>query len=85
VSQDLFVAKDCDKGYYRCKFYKDGKWKTVDVDDRLPCIEVNKYASSRSFIYIYLINNSEYVLYYGSCKDKSEFWVPILEKGTLII
>eukprot|EP00026_Physarum_polycephalum_P003143 Phypoly_transcript_03152.p1 GENE.Phypoly_transcript_03152~~Phypoly_transcript_03152.p1 ORF type:complete len:806 (+),score=95.47 Phypoly_transcript_03152:50-2419(+) len=71
--RSLFVAEDRERGLVRCKFYKRGKWVKVDVDDRLPCFKP-EYKSKESHI-------ADTVLYYASCLNKSEFWVPILEKA----
>lgn len=35
--EQTFVKADVRNGEYQCKFYKDGKWVIVTVDDRLPC------------------------------------------------
>jgi len=35
--EHMFVGNDMKRGEFECKFYKDGKWITVEVDDRLPC------------------------------------------------
>lgn len=35
--EHLFVEKNFEKGYYKCRFFKNGKWEIVTVDDRLPC------------------------------------------------
>jgi len=60
--EHMFVKQRPDVGYYAIKFFKSGEWKTVEIDDRLPC-----YPSGQ--------------LYYASCKDPTEFWVPIVEKA----
>jgi len=33
----LFTIEKPEIGYYQCKFYKNGAWHTVDIDDKLPC------------------------------------------------
>lgn len=39
----MFTAAYPEVGIYQCKFYKDGEWKLVTIDDRIP---VNKVSSS---------------------------------------
>lgn len=34
--QSLFAAKYPNEGIYQCAFYKDGEWRLVTIDDRLP-------------------------------------------------
>jgi len=34
---DCFLEKNIEAGFYRIKFFKDGVWKIVEIDDRLPC------------------------------------------------
>lgn len=35
--EHAFTKADMKRGEYQCKFYKDGKWVLVTVDDLLPC------------------------------------------------
>ena len=35
--EDLFVLKNFEGGHFVCKFYKDGAWVKVEIDDRIPC------------------------------------------------
>lgn len=60
--EHTFVKADVKRGEYKCKFYKDGGWVEVTVDDRLPCGASGK-------------------LYFASCPDPNEWWVPIIEKA----
>lgn len=60
--EHLFVQQKPEEGCYQCKFFKNGKWESVVVDDRLPVDKWNR-------------------LVFASCKDPSEFWVPIVEKA----
>jgi len=62
----MFEEALIEQGYYRIRFFKDGKWVSVEVDDRLPC---------------HVSKNGSYVLYMASCKDEREIWVPIVEKA----
>jgi hypothetical protein len=34
--EKLFTAKSAQYGLYQCRFYKDGEWRLVSIDDRLP-------------------------------------------------
>lgn len=38
----MFLKSDMKRGEHKCKFYKDGEWVTVTVDDRVPCSANNK-------------------------------------------
>lgn len=60
--EHLFVQKKQDVGYYQCRFYKNGAWQTVEIDDKLPVGHSGR-------------------LYFASCKDPTEFWVPLVEKA----
>jgi Ca2+-binding EF-hand superfamily protein len=60
--EHLFVEKKENIGYYKIKFYKNGYWQIVSVDDRLPCGHSGK-------------------LFFATCRDPAEFWVPIVEKA----
>jgi calpain len=59
--EQLFVQRKPEIGYYQLRFFKDGQWRLVEIDDRLPC--------------------SDSGLFYASCKDPTEFWVPLVEKA----
>lgn len=37
--EELFVSSDPERGMYQCKFFKNGEWVVVAVDDRIPCHE----------------------------------------------
>jgi len=66
--KDIFVEADPERGYYVCKFFKNGEWVYVHIDDRLPC-RVTRAGG------VYLC--------FASCRDEGEFWVPLVEKGNL--
>jgi len=34
---DCFLEKNVEAGYYKVKFFKNGEWRIVEIDDRLPC------------------------------------------------
>eukprot|EP01113_Clastostelium_recurvatum_P006217 TRINITY_DN1281_c0_g1_i2.p1 TRINITY_DN1281_c0_g1~~TRINITY_DN1281_c0_g1_i2.p1 ORF type:complete len:731 (-),score=222.14 TRINITY_DN1281_c0_g1_i2:712-2676(-) len=40
--QHLFVSHDMAEGRLRCKFYKNGDWQVVEIDDRLPINAANR-------------------------------------------
>lgn len=46
--EKMFVAKYPQYGIYQCRFYKDGDWCIVTIDDRIPCTEDNTPAFARS-------------------------------------
>lgn len=60
--EQSFLASDFQGGRHVCRFFKNGKWVSVEVDDRLPCGPDGRPA-------------------FASCKDDTEFWVPVLEKA----
>eukprot|EP01113_Clastostelium_recurvatum_P012032 TRINITY_DN1619_c0_g1_i9.p1 TRINITY_DN1619_c0_g1~~TRINITY_DN1619_c0_g1_i9.p1 ORF type:complete len:881 (+),score=169.87 TRINITY_DN1619_c0_g1_i9:70-2712(+) len=60
--ENLFVASNPKEGRYKIRFYKNGEWKIVEIDDRIPVDSSNR-------------------LVYASCKDPTEFWVPLVEKA----
>jgi len=62
----MFVESDPERGYYVIKFFKNGQWVYVHIDDRLP-VRVTK--------------NGGVYLYFASCRDEGEFWVPLVEKA----
>jgi len=64
--KDIFVEADPERGYYVCKFFKNGEWVYVHIDDRLPC-RVTRVGG------VYLC--------FASCRDEGEFWVPLVEKA----
>jgi hypothetical protein len=33
----LFKTADVERGQYTVKFFKEGEWREVTIDDRLPC------------------------------------------------
>ncbi len=47
----LIVRSDFEKGAHTVRFFKDGKWVEVTVDDRIPCLPIvgtPAYARSKS-------------------------------------
>lgn len=60
--RDLVVSEHPEAGFYQFRFWKNGQWRLVTVDDRLPCSKSG-------------------ALLFGSCRDTSEFWVPMIEKA----
>ncbi len=50
--QHLFVEKKPELGLYQCKFYKNGHWQAVAVDDRL--LVGHRYILLYSFVSAYV-------------------------------
>ena len=48
--KDLCVEDYADVGMFGIKFYVNGKWVTVVIDDRIPCIKqvIHRHAPSRA-------------------------------------
>jgi hypothetical protein len=40
----LFAEADIAQGKYSIKFYKEGQWKRITIDDQLPCTKDMKPA-----------------------------------------
>ena len=56
------------KGIFCFRFFKNFGWKYVIIDSRLPCQKIfNK--------------NQVPTLLYGKCRNRREFWVPLIEKA----
>ena len=85
----VFVDKNEHCGVYGFVFYRDGEWISTVVDDNLflkkndfdakgdtydpTGIQETKYRKSKQ-------TGSE-ALYFGSCADENETWLPLLEKA----
>jgi hypothetical protein len=53
-------------GIYVIRFFKNYAWRYVIIDDRLPC---------------YGADTEEPQLVFAKCKDRREYWVPLIEKA----
>ena len=51
----IFVSKDEAYGFYQFKFFKNGQWRVVSIDDRLP---VNG-RKSRPFVFAHSQTDNE--------------------------
>jgi hypothetical protein len=61
------VAADLRRGRATVRLYKDGAWRDVTVDTRLPCRAARSGAGLEPA--------------FGTCADGGLFWVPLLEKA----
>lgn len=58
-------------GVYTCRFYKEGEWRTVMTDTRLPCLAAETTAG----------NKTKVAVMYGTSLTPGEMWVSLLEKA----
>ncbi|KAF9429931.1 hypothetical protein BGZ94_008970 [Podila epigama] len=65
--EQLCVKKNEQVGVYGFIFFKDGDWVSTVVDDQL-CYQVHPLNLKKS-------------LFFSSCKDERETWLPLLEKA----
>jgi hypothetical protein len=64
--KNLFASTEyASKGIYTIRFFKNGKWKHVNIDDRIPC---DSTADPPRPIY-------------ARCVNENELWVMLLEKA----
>ena len=55
-------------GIFCFRFFKNAKWIYVIVDGRLPCYKIYDKTETPHLIF-------------SKCKDKNEFWLPLIEKA----
>ena len=55
-------------GIFCFRFFKNAKWIYVIVDGRLPCYKIHDKTETPHLIF-------------SKCKDKNEFWLPLIEKA----
>ena len=55
------------KGIYCFRFFKNLKWRYVIIDKRFSCGKINHPCQPINLIF-------------GHCRQKNEFWVPLIEK-----
>ena len=56
------------KNLFCFKFFKNGKWRYVIIDDKLPCRKIFQKGQVPKLIY-------------ARCRNENEFWVPLIEKA----
>jgi hypothetical protein len=86
----ICVARDEECGVYGFVFYRDGEWIWTVVDDNLylRCSDFDlawgdRYDPTNSKEIKYKKNNQtgSEALYFASCADENETWLPLLEKA----
>lgn len=60
-------ATATDPGRYEVRFFKNGLWRPVFIDDRIPCVPDP--------------DDGGYRPVFGRSKNKNECWVPLIEKA----
>jgi len=60
--KEIIVSTNPQHGFYQFRFYKNGEWNVVTIDDRIPCKRVN----------------SGYKIIFAHCKEHNEMWVPLI-------
>lgn len=86
----ICVARDEDCGVYGFVFFRDGEWVSTVVDDNL-CLNSLDFDDAYSSVYDpsgkkakkwkdHNQTGSE-ALFYASCEDPNETWLPLLEKA----
>jgi calpain len=61
----IVIAYHPECGFARFRFFKNGEWHVVTVDDRIPCVSAG----------------STWAPFASSCRDTNEMWVPLMEKA----
>ncbi|KAF3939988.1 Calpain-8 [Dactylella cylindrospora] len=90
--EKVCVAKDEEVGVYGFVFFRDGEWISSIVDDQL-YLSQEEYHESQSelksllsrkgkeAVYTEALLKGSDALYFASCEDKNETWLPLLEKA----
>ncbi|EPS38658.1 hypothetical protein H072_7623 [Dactylellina haptotyla CBS 200.50] len=90
--EKICVARDEEVGVYGFVFFRDGEWITSIVDDQLYLAQEEYHESTSALKYALGGRGQENVytetflkgsdaLYFASCEDKNETWLPLLEKA----
>ena len=69
---DLFVEEHADVGMFGITFFVNGKWVTVVIDDRIPCVR-----QGRDWIPIFAGPKA----HSGQRSDEKELWPMLFEKA----
>ena len=67
MNRIFFNRQYAAQGLYAVQFFKNGQWRTVIVDDRIPCYADHKTQRHRPI--------------FGRSRDPDEIWVMIIEKA----
>lgn len=92
--KDICVIQDQEIGVYGFVFYRDGDWHQCIIDDKL-YLKAPSYDESGDVVlgmygvqqrdqeqsYNDLFQKGSKSLYFASCRDENETWVPLLEKA----
>ncbi|KAF2996827.1 hypothetical protein E8E13_002914 [Curvularia kusanoi] len=85
----VFVAKDEHCGVYGFVFHRDGEWISTVVDDNL-CLKKSDFdakgdlydpTGTKETRYRKSKQTGSEALYFASCSDENETWLPLLEKA----
>ncbi|KAF3131535.1 hypothetical protein TWF569_011159 [Orbilia oligospora] len=91
--EKVCVARDEEVGVYGFVFFRDGEWISSIVDDQLYLSQEDyheasselKYAlwskTAKESVYTETYLKGSDALYFASCEDKNETWLPLLEKA----
>ncbi|KAK6335716.1 hypothetical protein TWF730_003094 [Orbilia blumenaviensis] len=91
--EKVCVARDEEVGVYGFVFFRDGEWISSIVDDQLYLSQEDfheatselKYAlwgkTAKESVYNETYLKGSDALYFASCEDKNETWLPLLEKA----
>ncbi|RVD84784.1 uncharacterized protein DFL_006508 [Arthrobotrys flagrans] len=91
--EKVCVARDEEVGVYGFVFFRDGEWISSIVDDQLYLSQEDyheadselKYAlwgkAAKESVYNETYLKGSDALYFASCEDKNETWLPLLEKA----
>jgi hypothetical protein len=84
--EKICVAKDEECGVYGFVFFRDGEWTWVVIDDNLYLTypdreEMYDPTGDKERKYKQRYQTGSEALYFASCEDENETWLPLLEKA----
>lgn len=90
LMEKICVARDEECGVYGFVFYRDGEWIWTVVDDNLYLVDCDFDATwgdrwdprnTKEMKYKKNKQTGSEALYFASCDDENETWLPLLEKA----